>query len=123
MRLPELPQAGELPYRVVMPVHPQVGHGPGHRAGDKQPSRTHRADLAAGRQARTQGSDEPATQALAGRVLESGEHRRGHVPVGQQVARSGRARAPDVGRLAKRELAGVGGRPAIGVDGGELAPG
>lgn len=106
-----------------MPVHPQVGHRPGHRAGDEQPGRTNRGDLAAGRQPGPHRGDEPVTQALAGRVLERGQHGRGHVRAGQLVARGGRARGVDVGRPAQRQAAGVGGRTALGVDGGDLAPG
>jgi len=92
-----------------VPVDPQIGHGPWHRLGDDQPGRPDGGDLAARRQARRQGGDQPVAEAVAGPVGKGRQHRRGHVRIGQQIARRGRIRRADVRRLAQREIAGVAG--------------
>ena len=40
LRLPELPEQGELPDRIVVPVDPQIGDRPGHRLRNDHPVRS-----------------------------------------------------------------------------------
>jgi hypothetical protein len=103
--LPELPEPGQLPDRIVMPVDPQVGDRPRHGMGDDQPGRPHGGDLAARGQAGLERGDEPVAETVARPLTERGEHRRGHAPVGQQVARGRGSRRVDVRRLTQRQLA------------------
>jgi nucleobase:cation symporter-1, NCS1 family len=120
LRLPHLPESGELPDGIIVPVDPQIGDRPGHRLGNDQAGGPDRGDLAARGQAGRHGGDQPVAEAVAGPVGKGRQHRRGHAPIGQQVARRGGARRADVRRLAQRPIAGVAGRAAAGVDGGQL---
>jgi hypothetical protein len=120
LRLPELPEPGELPDRIVVPVDAQVGDWPRLRLGDEHPGRAHGGDLAAGGQTGLERGDEPAAEIVPGPAGEGREHRRGHPGVGQQVAGRGRTRRVHVRCHAQRPLAGVARRAADRVDNHEL---
>jgi putative hydroxymethylpyrimidine transporter CytX len=81
--LPELPEPGELPDRVVVPVDPQIGDRPRYRLGDDQPGRPDGGDLTPRGQAGLQGADQPLAEAVANPVGKGRQHRRWHTPIGQ----------------------------------------
>ena len=112
LRLPDPPEPGELPDRVVVPVDPQVGDRPRHRFGDDHPSRTDRGDLAP----RVQPARK-AAMSRSPRLSPCRSPKAASIAAGtpRSASRLPAAAAPggaDVGRLAQRQLARVAGRTA-----------